>query len=231
MATASPIDRSRRRRFDDRELRALIDAKFFGPDERPVLDDGAIVDARTGAPRRFTVADLDRLDDLHLLEDDDDDRFELIDGEILIMARAKPRHYSIIAALNKKLSRRLGDRAEIRIQSPVDLGPEDEPQPDLALVARRDDDYRYAHPAVAETFLMIEVMDSTVWHDRVRKLPRYAAAGALEVWLVDLPGDTVEVCRQPQGDQYVHRVIHRRGESLAPAAFPDIALTVDEILG
>jgi Uma2 family endonuclease len=79
--------------------------------------------------------------------------------------------------------------------------------------------------------LLIEVAESSLAYDRRTKLARYAAAGIVEVWIVNLVDDLVEVYRTPAADAYTDRTVHRRGESVTPSAFPDLTLRVEEILG
>src|SRR2546426_607911 len=63
------------------------------------------------------------------------------------------------------------------------------------------------------------------------KIPRYAAAGIPEAWLVDLVGDTISVCREPGSEGYGDIVTVSRGEALRPLLLPEVAVAADEILG
>jgi Uma2 family endonuclease len=105
------------------------------------------------------------------------------------------------------------------------------PQPDVCLVLPRPDFYQNAHPEARDVLLAVEVADTSLDRDRGRKLPAYAAAGIPEAWLVNLPGDVVEVYREPREGRYTDARTAGRGETIAPLAFPDLALRVDEILG
>ena len=67
--------------------------------------------------------------------------------------------------------------------------------------------------------------------DRRVKVPLYAKAGIPEVWLFDVNAERIEVYRTPMPDGYRDVRVLRRGESLAPGAFPDLALAVDDLLG
>ena len=207
----------------------MIDAGLFPPDEQPILEDGAIVDGATGARHRFTTDDLDRMDELGLFGDDE--RIELLDGEIYLMARVNSPHSSAITRLNRLLTHALWDRATVIVRNPSHLAPESEPQPDITLAQFREDGYRVAHPTPAEMFLVVEVMDSSARFDRNKKRPIYARAGVPELWLVDVPGDLIEVHRRPEKGLYIEKQTLRRGETLSPAAFPDVVLAVEAILG
>lgn len=230
MAAVFVVDQTERRRFVPLELRALIDAGYFRADECPSLADGRIVDAITGNVRRFTADEFEGMADLGFFDEEGGDRLELIDGEIYTMARVKSPHYAAIDRLSRVFWSSLADQVRVRIQAPVRLERENEPQPDIALVRPRDDDYEEAHPVPSEIFLVIEVMDTSHYRDRTQKLPRYAEAGIPEVWLVDLPNACIEVCREPVGALYTDRRTYVRGQMIAPAAFPDVTLAVEAIL-
>ena len=79
--------------------------------------------------------------------------------------------------------------------------------------------------------LLVEVVESSAPYDREVKVPLYARAGIQEVWLVDLAGGCVEVYRNPAGASYAEVLQLRRGDRLAPAAFPDAVAVVEDVLG
>lgn len=92
---------------------------------------------------------------------------------------------------------------------------------------------RYAErvPTSGDALLVVEVADSSQHRDRVVKLPRYAAAGVPEVWIVDLAGDVVELYRGPIDRAYRHTRRAARGETIAPGDFLDVMVSVADILG
>ena len=79
--------------------------------------------------------------------------------------------------------------------------------------------------------LVVEVADTSLSYDREIKIPRYAAAGIPEAWLVDLVGDAVSVCRRPGSNGYGEIVTVTRGGTLRPLLLPGLAIGVDDILG
>ena len=178
---------------------------------------------------RFSVEDYHRMARAGILGEDD--RVELIDGEIVDMAPIGPRHAASVDRLVRAFSRRLEDRAIVRVQSPVRLGERSEPQPDVALLRPRDDYYASGHPAAADVLLVVEVAESSAEYDRQVKVPLYGRHGVAEVWLVDLERGQVEVYRRPGGEGYGEVRTLGRGEGLSPLAFPDLTLAVDDILG
>lgn len=176
---------------------------------------------------RFDVDEYTRMYEAGIL--DEDDRVELLDGEIVRMHAIGSPHAACVTVLHEQLIIALGLRACVRSQSPLHLSATSMPEPDV-LVARRDE-RRYAdgHPTPRDAFLVIEVADASLRKDKDVKLPLYAAAGIPEVWIVDLNAERVEVYREPAGSSYRERLALAEGTA-SPLAFPDIELTVADIL-
>ena len=179
--------------------------------------------------RRFSVAEYRKMVQAGILKEDD--RVELIEGEIIEMVPIGPRHAVCVDRLSQALQRLLAERAVVRTQGPVSLDTYSEPQPDLALFRPPLVRYTESHPGAEDLFLVIEVADTSVEEDRARKIPTYGRAGIREAWLVDLAAQSIDVYRVPgpNGYQSARRV--GRGGVLTPEAFPDIRLPVDDILG
>ncbi len=161
----------------------------------------------------------------------EDDRVELLDGEIVEMTPIGPGHAGCVNRLTQLLVAGLGDRAVVAVQNPVRLALRSEPQPDLVVARPRADFYRLAHPTPGDVLLLVEVAETSADFDREVKTPLYAQAGIPELWLVDVPSRQVVVHRAPAGGRYgeVRSVGH--GDRLAPQAFPDVALSVADVLG
>ena len=179
-------------------------------------------------PHRWTVADYHKMVEVGLL--DEGDRVELIDGVVVEMSPIGSLHAETVRAITRLLYGAAATRAQISVQDPVELDPHNEPQPDLMLLRPRAGGYRSAHPTPADVLLLIEVADSTVLKDRNEKLPRYAAAGIREVWLVNLPAGIVELYRDPRGNAY-RSVRHASpGDAIEPEALPSVRLAVADML-
>ena len=161
----------------------------------------------------------------------DDDRVELIEGEIIRMAAIGSRHQAVVDRVTRLFVTRVGDRAIVRVQGPVRLASITEPQPDVQLLSPRDDFYAAAHPSPYEALLVVEVADTSLRYDRDRKAPIYARRGVHETWIVDLTGDRILVMRDPAIHGYRDVTTVSRGESLAPQALPDLTVSVEELLG
>jgi Uma2 family endonuclease len=179
---------------------------------------------------RFTVDEYDRMAEVGLLTQCD--RVELLDGEIVEMSPIGDRHASVVARISSVFSERLGRRSIVWGQNPLGLRVvRSVPQPDVTLLRPRADFYASARPGPDDALLLIEVMDTSTPTDRGVKLPLYARAGIAETWLVDLGADAIEVYRRPAGSEYAEARVLRRGERVSPLAFPELTLTVDELLG
>jgi Uma2 family endonuclease len=180
-------------------------------------------------PYRFTVEDYHRMAEAGILGEDD--RVELIEGEIVEMPPIGSPHGGTVKAFIHLFSKRVGDRALVAAQDPVRLSDISEPQPDLMLLRPRSDFYRGSHPTPADVLLLVEVADTSAAYDRSVKLPLYARAGITEYWLVDLERGVVEVHRSPGGDRYGEVQVFAAGARVSPASLPDVELGVTEILG
>jgi Uma2 family endonuclease len=176
--------------------------------------------------RRFTVHDYHRMGEAGILHEDD--RVELIEGEIVEMTAIGTRHFSCVNGLTRLLVVSVGDEAIISVQNPVRLNEYTEPQPDLAVIRPRD--YRESLPEPDDVLLLIEVSDTTLPYDRGVKLPLYARAGIREVWIVDLPGETIERYTAPSANGYRCVEQMRRGQTLESTSLPGLAPSVDEVL-
>jgi Uma2 family endonuclease len=179
---------------------------------------------------RFTAKDFHRMVEAGILREDD--RVELLHGEIVDMPPIGPGHASgVKRLLNSFLPLQLEGRVIISVQDPIHLGEHSEPQPDLALLRPRPDFYAQGHPTPQEVLLAVEVMESSAGYDREVKVPLYARVGIPETWLVDVQQGLIEVYREPSPGGYRQVYTRRRGERLSPAAFPQFSLTVDAVLG
>lgn len=181
--------------------------------------------------RRFTVDEYERMAEDGILGEDE--RIELIEGEIVAMAAMNARHAGCVAALTDLLPPRLGTAAQVRVQLPVAIPPRDVPEPDVAVVRARGDHYRRKHPGPGDVLLLIEVADTSLAYDRAVKLPIYARAGIPEVWLADLAGHGIERHAEPDLVSRVYRSMVRfgRGQTVAALMVPELSLSVDDVLG
>src|SRR2546423_6539954 len=177
----------------------------------------------------FTVAEYERMGEAGIFAADD--RVELIEGEIVEMSPIGKRHAACVDMLAELLRDQLQHSVTIRVQNPIQLDDYSEPQPDIAILKRREDFYRQALPQPADVLLIIEVCDTTLEYDRQIKLPLYARAGIPEVWLVNLTDEQIETYAQPAGDAYQTTGRASRGEDVQAADIADLRISAAAVLG
>jgi Uma2 family endonuclease len=175
----------------------------------------------------FTVESYQRLAELGVLREDD--RVELIAGQVVEMTPIGDRHASCVRRVLGLLARHALERAILDVQNPAVLGEHDAPQPDLTLLNPRPEGYP-RHPRAADILLVIEVADTTLAYDRDVKIPLYARARIPEAWLVDLTAERIAVHREPHAGSYAHVRSAGPGDLLTPVHLPDVTLAVSDIL-
>ena len=160
--------------------------------------------------RLLTVDEYHRMGEAGILTDDD--RVELIEGELVAMAPIGSEHVAATNALTHLLVLAVGDRGIVSVQNPVRLTRRSEPQPDFAVLKPRDD-YRTTLPRPEDTMLAVEVANTSLDYDRNVKLALYARSGIPEVWIVNLAAMEVEVYRSPVADSYTFVALAGRSEA------------------
>ncbi len=165
-------------------------------------DDGPTLLARyPELPRHLlTVDDYHRLGEAGILTEDD--RVELIEGELLDMAPIGSEHAAGVNALTRLLVLAVGERGIVSPRNPVRLDNRNEPQPDFAVLRPRADGYRSALPTAQDLLLIVEIAASSLAYDRGLKLALYARHGVPEVWTVNLAAQEVEIHRKPPSERY-----------------------------
>lgn len=152
-------------------------------------------------------------------------RVELVYGVITQMSPQGGQHARAIRNLTKRLVPGLLGRALVQVQLPLALSEDSEPEPDVSLVAP---DVEAQIPTAA--FLVVEVSGDSLRFDRHVKGRLYAEAGIPEYWVIDLEHRRVERYLAPEGERYTRSTTHGPGETLAPEAFPDVTVPLDEVL-
>lgn len=180
-------------------------------------------------PARFklTVEQYHRMGEAGILHEDD--RVELIDGELFRMAPIASLHAGLVSRLSRLLIERTAGRAVVSPQNPVILSEVTEPQPDLSVLRWRGDDYMGAIPMAADVLLVIEVADSTLHYDRDVKLRFYAESGVPEVWIVDARRRQLLAHREPVGRCYRSLQTLAEGDTAVCAALPQLRIEVGEL--
>jgi Uma2 family endonuclease len=178
---------------------------------------------------RFTVDDYHHMFEAGILQEED--RVELLDGEILEMSAVDAIHAASVNRVSRILQRQLGEHSIISVQNPVRINDASEPQPDIAVLRWRDDFYAEQHPTPADVMLLIEVANTSLVYDRTKKLPLYAAAAIPEVWLIDVQHRTIEQYALPINGQYSERNVRNRGMVLQSVTLPDFSLSLEQLFG
>lgn len=182
------------------------------------------------AQRRFTVDEYYRMGEAGVFGEDD--RVELLDGHIYALSPIGSEHAACVRRLSRLFQRDVESHAIVSTQNPVRLNEASEPDPDLALLSPRDDDYAARHPRPDDVMLVVEVADTSATFDRDVKRPLYARAGIPELWIVDLAENRIAVHRSPRDDAYAERQLVERGQSVSVQALPTLdPIAAQDVLG
>jgi Uma2 family endonuclease len=182
--------------------------------------------------RRWNRVEYDRLIALGIIQEDE--RLELLAGELVLRDRQSPGHAFAIETLGEAL-RAIGSGSHVRILSPIALDGESEPEPDVSVVPGAIREYRDDHPS--QPTLLVEVADTSLTFDREHKGSLYARARLPEYWIVNLVDRVLEVYRDPGLDAgapygWAYRVglTHGPGEHVTPLAAPSARILVADFL-
>jgi Uma2 family endonuclease len=178
--------------------------------------------------RLFTVHDYHRMVDAGILSEDD--RVELIRGEIIAMSPIGPRHSAAVLRANQTLVRLVGDLAIVGVQGSIRLDEYDEPQPDLYLLRPKADFYASGHAGPPDIFLVIEVADSSLEYDSTIKMNLYAETGVPEYWIANVRDDCLIAYSNPSKSGYGTVQQFQRGQTIAPQLLPNCSMLTDVLL-
>jgi Uma2 family endonuclease len=166
---------------------------------------------------------------------DENEPIELLGGQLIVAEPKGSPHSTAVALAVEALREAFGPGWLVRVQDPVALDAESEPEPDVAVVPGRARDYLAEHPA--RPALLVEVAESSLAFDRGHKGSLYARAGLTDYWIVNLVDEVLEVYRRPALDRsaefgwrYLDVQTLRPGTTLAPLARPDVTVAVADLL-
>ena len=217
MTTATTLLQPKRP-FTPAECMSLAASGIIAPDELGAVLSGA---------RRYTVDEYLAMVKADILRKEE--RIELLDGVIIVMAPINVPHLRGTDYSNQRLVMALGNRAMVRVQGSILLNDHTMPQPDIVVLRMRslDDTER---DSASDVYWIIEFSDSSLEYDLGVKLARYAESGIPEVWVGNLRAREVIVHTEPSGSEYLAVRTCRAGQSISPQAFPDVALAVDDFM-
>ncbi|MGH7998124.1 MAG: Uma2 family endonuclease [Brasilonema sp.] len=182
--------------------------------------------------KSFTIEEYHRLADLGFFTEDD--RLELINGEIVQMSPKGTRHTTCCSNLLEELAVLVVGRAKVRCQDPISLPSKSEPEPDFTIVKKQAGNYLSSHPKPSDILLIIEIADSSLQYDQEEKLPLYAAAGISDYWIFNLVDNHLEAYSEPlqevQG-KFAYRLkrIILANETVTLPYLPDLSLDLSQI--
>ena len=177
----------------------------------------------------FTIDEFAKMGEVGIFTEDD--RVELIDGEIRELPSISPLHAATVTRLIVPLVELLKRSAIVHVQNPLQLDLHNEFLPDICLIKERGKYYETAHPGPGDTLLAIEVADFSLAYDPHEKAPRYAGSMIPELWIVDLEAKVVRVFTQPGPSGYANEREMPRGSTIASASVEGLRVEVDEIFG
>ncbi len=177
---------------------------------------------------RFSVEEYHRMGELGFFTEDD--RVELIRGDLVDMNPIGVPHMNCVTRLTHLFVERAHGRFFVSVQNPVTAADDSEPQPDFSLLRELPNPDEEGPPSKEKTLIAIEVSDSTLTYDRNVKLPLYAETGIPEAWIVDLKNKKVEVHSEPSPHGYKATRVFAAGEEVKSATVADLSVPVDEVM-
>ncbi len=162
--------------------------------------------------RKISTGEYHRMIEAGILREDD--RIELINGELLEMSPISSRHSAMVDKIKDWFILQLTGKAIVRAQNPILLDDLSEPEPDIAVVKYREDYYANEHPRPKDVWLIIEVSETSLEYDEEIKLPLYAEAGISNYWIVNLKSRKIKAYRDPSGKDYRIRELAKSGDHL-----------------
>ncbi len=183
--------------------------------------------AIAAATYEFSVEEYQRMGEVGFFQEDD--RVELLNGNIVLMPPIGYRHMGAVRRINRLFQRQFSEHCEIDVQSSVIIDGKSEPQPDVVLLHDRVNQ-RESPPLAEDVFLLVEVADSSLFFDLKEKREAYARSGISEYWLLDLTRNELRVFREPAGSEYGDERTLRAEDLIAPLAFPDVEIRVSAML-
>jgi Uma2 family endonuclease len=178
--------------------------------------------------RKWTVKEYHKLGEMGFFQPEE--RVELVSGNIIKMSAKGTAHTSALGRTDRLLQNLFGNLAWVRMQDPIALDDNSEPEPDIAVVRIDPFDYATHHPTPSEVYLIIEVADSSLAYDREIKANIYARSGIVDYWVLNVNERQLHVFREPAEDGYQSEVIFDETASISPLQFPAVNIAIREML-
>ncbi|MBW4662474.1 MAG: Uma2 family endonuclease [Drouetiella hepatica Uher 2000/2452] len=178
--------------------------------------------------RLLTVEDYHRMAEAGIFHSEE--RVELLAGQVIQTAVKGTAHSVANTRTRRSIENRLGTRALVRVQEPIQLDDYSEPEPDIAIVIPRSLEYTDHHPVATEVLLVIEIADSSLRLDCGMKAIACAKSGIADYWVLDIVDRKLHVFRSPNAEGYQSELVLGETMDIAPLAFPDCVISVREML-
>lgn len=175
----------------------------------------------------FTVEEFRKMGEAGILTEDD--RVELIHGEIIPMTPIGPRHAACVNTLARLFIQTVQPGVIVHIRNPLQLDRHTELYPDLVLLRPRMDGYRNKIPDSDDVLLLVEEADTTLAKDQTEKLPYYARSRIPEVRIIDVVKQEVLVYQHPSGEHYLDTASFAGNTHLTSQSLMNIIITPEEI--
>jgi Uma2 family endonuclease len=174
---------------------------------------------------RFSVEQYYKMGEVGIFHEDDP--VELLNGTIVVAPAFSVRHIKASRRLQNVAFHKYGNGCLLDVRNPLMIDGYSVLQPDLALLRRDLDESRL--PVPGEVLLLVEIADQSLPYDLCDKRVAYARSGIVEYWLLDLPQNQMHIFRDPGADGYRSERIVSANESIAPLAFPDVPIPLNEL--
>jgi Uma2 family endonuclease len=175
--------------------------------------------AAEGLPRRcFTVAEIEQMTVAGILHEDE--RIELIGGEIVPMSPKGNQHEILKTVLNIHWARQLPRDVQFTTETTFRLSDDTYLEPDFIFYPKAAG---WEGLSAATAQLVVEIADSSLAYDLGRKAGIYAAFGVSELWVIDAVKLQTRIHREPTPTGYRSVADFAPGQRLVPASTPTLA--------
>jgi len=183
-------------------------------------------------PHRWTIAEYRKLGETGIFSGR---KTMLIHGEVYTMVFPNPPHDYSLGVLDDWLRIVFAAGHHIRNQMGFDVGTDNDPGPDLAVVTGTRKDHLGRTPTAA--VMVVEVAETSLFLDTTEKAELYATAGVPDYWVLDVANRQLHVFRDPVAlpaglgaTAYRSHTTHSESDTVSPLAAPTASIRVAELL-
>jgi Uma2 family endonuclease len=187
--------------------------------------------AAEGLPRRaFTAHDVRRMIDAGIIAEDE--RIELIEGELVVMAAKGYAHELVRLALTEQLSDARPEGIRVAAEPTLQFADDSILEPDIAIFPRaafKQSDSRFVRVDGGELLLVVEIAVSSLREDKRRKAPLYGRHGVSELWIVDANERFAWIYSGPTAEGWSSILKVGPQDDLVTPAIPGLAIQLGEL--